>query len=420
VDHFLIVQGSLPISVGAPHHGTRPNVDADLATGPIALALAGQLKGRAVVVSDLRRRVDVNKNPVHINWRERKYAIRYQDEMFRGLPRLLIEIHGHVSGHYPIEITSGFDLDQTSPGDAMFLERLRRFKEFLMTQLPGKIGQTVGVGVYPLDRDVRKAATNTYTFQKVRRARNRVGVEWYGLNIELSADLRTGERASSSEFVHALAEAFASSIHFAFEPLPEPGVFIPTHADPADDGQVFGKSMRVMKGPADTIWKNIALLNPKDIISLGYLDGDLVSLINHCEQMRVPVSSSLLIPLNRIAIPERLRRQLELKPGDSVKLMRPGSTNGTVSSRRSQTVVIADVRSDKAMQIWAHPLTLQGLQAEPVSIFSAAGPFQITSPVPVKINHAENPLERFVIASDSLMKRLTLSIGDVLKIELPE
>ena len=121
VDPFSIIQGSQPIVVAAPHHGTRPNVDADLVTGPIALALASRLNARVVIVNDLRRTVDVNKNPLGLQKNVRHYALRYQNEVFCDLPPLVIEVHGHVSGRYPIELCSGFDLDSDLPGDILFL-----------------------------------------------------------------------------------------------------------------------------------------------------------------------------------------------------------------------------------------------------------------------------------------------------------
>ncbi len=97
-DPFQIIDGHAPVVVGAPHHGTHPGMDADLATGPIALALAAKLNARTVVVSNLRRTVDVNKNPLRLGKAVRHYAIRYQNELFQAQPRLVIELHGHTSG----------------------------------------------------------------------------------------------------------------------------------------------------------------------------------------------------------------------------------------------------------------------------------------------------------------------------------
>ncbi len=416
-DPFFIGQGSQCIAVGAPHHGTRPNVDADMVTGPIAQALAKQLNARLVIVSDLRRAVDVNKNPLGIQRGTRHYALRYQNEIFRALPRLVIEIHGHVSGQYPVELASGFDLDPVFPGDTLFLERLRRIKQSLPALLAGKIGQSCNVGVYPLDRDVKKTATNTYTFQKIRRARNRVGMEWYGLHIELAADLRTGKRAQAPGYVEALAEAFAGAIQIAFDPLPGPEASIPTHADVAGEEPISGTALRVVKAPEDSAGKNIALLHPKEIGTLGFLDGDLIPLYNHGEKLRVPVSSSSIVSPHQIAIPARLRRQLDLNPGDSVTVIQPASANGAVMAKNYQSFVIRETRPEKSLQVWMHPAVLQRMHAEPKSNHRSRGPFPSSEPTFVQLIPDESLTERVVVASDALMQKLTLTIGDVLMVE---
>jgi hypothetical protein len=139
-DHFQIVEGELPIVVGAPHHGTRPNVDADRGTGPIALALAQRLNARAVIVSDLRRTADVNKDPTRLAFTVRAHALRYQNEMFRATPPLVIEVHGHVSGQYAIELTTGFDLDPTAPSDMRFCKNYA-VETDAASPVSGKIGR---------------------------------------------------------------------------------------------------------------------------------------------------------------------------------------------------------------------------------------------------------------------------------------
>jgi hypothetical protein len=117
-DHFQIVEGELPIVVGAPHHGTRPNVDADRGTGPIALALAQRLNARAVIVSDLRRTADVNKDPTRLA-SPCAHALRCRTKC--SAPRHPWSSKcSHVSGQYAIELTTSFDLDPAAPSDAHF------------------------------------------------------------------------------------------------------------------------------------------------------------------------------------------------------------------------------------------------------------------------------------------------------------
>jgi hypothetical protein len=191
-DPFQIVPGSAPVAVGAPHHGARPSVDADWGTGPIALALAARLGGSSVVVSDLRRIVDVNKDPFSLDKGVRQHAVRYQNALFAGRPRLVVEIHGHSSGRYDIEVSTGFELDASIPAEASYLEKLTLLRRTLPEALENRLGRRPSVGVWPLDRDVEKTATNTFTFQKVRRVRHLAGLDWYGLHVELNAALRVG------------------------------------------------------------------------------------------------------------------------------------------------------------------------------------------------------------------------------------
>jgi hypothetical protein len=73
------------------------------------------IEGRAVVVSNLRRTVDANKNPLRLGQTMHHYAMRYQNELFQARPCLVIEVHGRVSGQYDVELTTGFDLDPDAP-----------------------------------------------------------------------------------------------------------------------------------------------------------------------------------------------------------------------------------------------------------------------------------------------------------------
>jgi hypothetical protein len=304
-DHFQIVEGELPIVVGAPHHGTRPNVDADRGTGPIALALAQRLNARAVIVSDLRRTADVNKDPTRLAFTVRAHALRYQNEMFRAMPPLVIEVHGHVSGQYAIELTTGFDLDPTAPSDMRFLQKLMQLKQTLPRLLSGKIGQSPTLGIYPLDRDVLKTATDTFTFQKIRRARNLTGAEWYGLHIELSAALRTSQQAQSAAFIAALADAFATAVQSVFDPLPAPDATIPAHVDQPDGvtALLAPRSLRVTRAPTQYVNANVVVVHPIDLETLGALDGDAVVLRHGYEELRSTITPSLTIRPNPLPCP---------------------------------------------------------------------------------------------------------------------
>jgi len=356
-DHFQLIGGGAPIVIGAPHHGTRPNVDADRGTGPIALALARALDARAVIVSDLRRTVDVNKQPARFSPRVRSHALRYQNELFREQPRLVIEVHGHVSGQYPIEIATGFELDPASPGDARFLQKLSMLKQSLPTTLSSKLGQSPGVGVWPLDRDVQKTATDTFTFQKIRRARHLVGAEWYGLHIELNAELRTTKQAKSKAFIDALADALATAIQAAFEPLPALNAQIPTQADRADGetALLLPHTLSVVVAPEKYIGSNVIVVNPLDLEALAALDGDVVIARHGLDELRSTVTPSLTVRPGQAALPARVRRQINVSERGKIIVGRPGRSTEPVLPNDQTLHVITAVREGRDRTIGLPP-----------------------------------------------------------------
>jgi formylmethanofuran dehydrogenase subunit D len=412
-DHFQIISGGAPIVVGAPHHGARANMDADIGTGPIALALAEKLDSRAVVVSDLRRTVDVNKNPANMGNRVRHHAVRYQNEMFAGLPRLIIEIHGHVLGQYPVEITSGFDLDPDVPGDAAFLDRLQILKQRLPGALAGKLGKTYATGVYPLDRDVKKTATNTFTFQKIRRARNLTGQEWYGIHVELAADLRTSEHAKSQGYAEALADALAQAIRSAFEPLPAQGASIPIRAGMIEES---GVNFIALAASEEIVHQSVVALNPQDVEALGVLQGDSVSLVNHGEELRANVKSSSSVRQGYAAIPARSRAQLNINPKDYITIMRSVSRKSSNPDVANPHFVAGEIRPQKSARIWMNPEDMQRLNLQ------SGNGVELKQPNAAALNsitlEADAALTNRVVAvSAELAQRRDITIGEVFMIE---
>jgi len=419
-DQFQIISGQAPIVIGAPHHGTRPNVDADLGTGTIALALASRLKARAVIVSDLRRTVDVNKNPANMRKSVIHHAIRYQNEMFADLPQLVIEIHGHVSGQYPVEVTSGFDLNPNAPGDAVFLERLHALKHNLQVKLADKLGQAYPVGVFPLDRDVKKTATNTFTYQKIRRARNLTGQEWYGIHIELAAELRTTKLAKSKGYVDALVDALAASIRFAFEPLPEEGSLIPIRADMMnnEDGSSQGIALKVISATETTVDENSITIHQADLEALDVLNGDSISLVSHGEELQTVAKSSLSIRQGQTAIPARLRRQLNLSPGDSVTVKRILLQKIQTREMQNRNFVMGEVRAQSGLRVWINPDDMERLELKNTRGVSINQQNLNIPPTGSIILEPDPTLAKRVAAlSADLVKKRTITIAEVFMIE---
>ncbi len=410
-DPFQVVPGVAPISVGAPHHGTRPHVDADLGTGPIALALASQLTGRAVVVSDMRRVVDANKSPLRFGKTARSVAVRYQNELFWGMPCLVIEIHGHVSGKYDVEISTGFSLDSTAEGDASYLKRLQILKESLPGAIASRIGIRPSVGIYPLDQDVCKTATDTFTFQKIRRARNLAGLDWFGLHIELCAGLRTSKAAQSPAYIASLAKALALAISAAFgNPISAVGL-IPTHSDfdQIKRDRTCCRPFKAMPAPDKYNSQEVILLHPGDLESMGALDGDALILNNGDDSIRVIAISSLTVRSNHIALPARLRGQISLQKHQMVMISRPKATLPDMV-KPSAFFAAGEIHPGRDPQLWLSPA-----EASQLGLF--AGDRLRVQGQPISLQHDPALPVRVSAISSSLADRLTITIGEVVEIE---
>ncbi len=419
-DHFQIIDRTSRVVVGAPHHGVRPNVDADVGTGPITAALAQRLNARAVIVSDLRRKVDVNKNPLRCGSNVRPHALRYQNEMFRSQPCLVLEVHGHVSGQYAIEIATGYELDASLVGDARFLQKLAAVKQSLPLLLASHIGQNPTVGVYPIDRDVKKTATDTFTFQKIRRARRLADAEWYGLHIELNAELRTTKQAQSALFVEALADAFATAIESAFDPLPALDATIPAYADQADGSTplVTSQSLSVTLAPEQYASANVVVVNPIDLQALSAREGDVVVLRHDHEELRSALTPSLIVQPGHAALPARVRRQIGLRERDHVIVGCPAPIAPKLPSAANRSLfILNEMRDIPDRCVWLSPDEIRRLS------------LRIDSPIVVQGQPRTAPANSVVLKSDAsllprragmsraVMDQRALTLGEVIAIQ---
>ncbi|MGH2593859.1 MAG: hypothetical protein ACRDGG_10130 [Anaerolineae bacterium] len=417
---FQIIACHAPIVVGAPHHGIRPNVAADRGTGPIAMALAARLDASAVVVSDLRRTVDVNKNPLRLSRAVRHHALRYQNELFKAGPPLVIEIHGHTSGQYAVEVSTGFDLDPAAPGDARFLEKLAALKQALPGALAGRIGLRPTVGVYPLDRDVKKTATDTFTFQKIRRARNLAGIECYGLHVELSAELRTSRQAQSAAFIDALADALAASIRAAFDPLPPSDAIIPTHTDRSNGATelLAPRTLSVTPAPERFAHANVIVVHPAELEALGALEGDVVIIRNSSEEMRSTIASSLTVRPGHAALPVRVRRQISLGERGRLIVGRPAPIRRRPPSAPGNgVVVVRESRQSRDRLVWLPPAEISRFGLQPNLQIRVQG--QPDSPAMNSTTLQADPglPPRAAALSRALMDHMRLTLGEVIALE---
>jgi hypothetical protein len=415
-DPFQVIPGDAPIVVGAPHHGTRRNVKADRETGSIALALAEKLGAGAVIVHDLRHTVDVNKNPHALGARVRHHAMRYQNALFEQRPRLVIEIHGHVTGNYAVEVSSGFDLRPDVPEDARYLAALDRMKREMPAVLAARIGWKPTVGVYPLDRDVKKPATNTFTFQKVRRARRLAALAWYGLHIELDASLRTAERCRAPGYVDALAAALAAAIQPAFDPLlaDEAGIALPSAPVAVRSGHFPSDRLPATQATGKHATEWAVVVHPSQLESLRALEGDTVIVEHHGEEVRCPVVVSRAVRPGHVAIPARMRRQIGLGRRGRVTVGRAvRSAPATAAARTGRGVVVCETRPGHRRHIWLSPGDVARLglpSGEPVTLRG-----QPNTPALSGVTWAADDTlpARFAALSEPVTDRLLLTLGEV-------
>lgn len=182
-----------PIVIAAPHEGDALKGRYDGNSGLIARMLSDSLKAKLVLARNLRDIVDVNKDPETASNSElAKWCYQYQHNIFINRPELVVEIHGHISGHYDLEISTGYYLI-----DPRYHRKLKAFHKTAQgvingLWLPGSLFEGIKkptLGIYPLDTDVKLKATRTYTFQIIKAMRF-MGLNCYGLHIEINRYLR--------------------------------------------------------------------------------------------------------------------------------------------------------------------------------------------------------------------------------------
>ncbi|MGI5927692.1 MAG: hypothetical protein ACOX8A_11045 [Thermacetogeniaceae bacterium] len=217
---FYIPGKKRELLVAAPHHGYIPG--SDYYTKEFAALLAIKLDGSLLYAENLRPLVDLNKNPqlastpqlmelCHIY---QKHALSEQVELF-------LEIHGHVNGHYNVELSCGFEFNPSHQYDSEFRERLTSLQRTLKQEIADRWQERLplprpSIGVFPFDQDVVMKATQTYLFQKIRELQLQ-GRRIYGIHIEIYKNFRTkGPDAPLYTCQVALVNALAQSIIKSF------------------------------------------------------------------------------------------------------------------------------------------------------------------------------------------------------------
>lgn len=217
---FYIPGKKRELLVAAPHHGYIPG--SDYYTKEFAALLAIKLDGSLLYAENLRPLVDLNKNPQLASMPQlMELCCIYQQHALSEQVELFLEIHGHVNGHYDLELSCGFEFNPSHQFDIEFEERLASLRKTLKQEIADnwKDGLPLpppSIGVFPFDQDVVMKATKTYLFQRIREVQLQ-GRRIYGIHIEIYKNFRTkGPDSPAYTCQLALVNALAQSINMSF------------------------------------------------------------------------------------------------------------------------------------------------------------------------------------------------------------
>ncbi|MBU4190056.1 MAG: hypothetical protein KJ886_03555 [Candidatus Thermoplasmatota archaeon] len=324
--------GNRKLVFSTPHHapkGYQSTVTYDENTDYLGALLAKELEGKFVSARELREVVDVNKDPINIKDAEKKLlTLHYQNLLFENDPQFIVELHGHVSGRYDIEISTGYMLDLTERHDQILLKKLEEFKNSLKHHLDrlylqNNIRQFSTLGIFPIDEDVIMRATQTYTFQKIRKLRN-LGIDKIGLHIELHRSLRV--LSGSSEypltgllFVQAFRNAFKdifitpktinSSEHVSNTSSEIKESSVPT----------MPLHLKVFKIPREYVGRGVALMSSDDMETL-HLKNDDRTIIKHRNLSVTTKVEGANRERGFISLPATIRNKLNVDRMDTVSV----------------------------------------------------------------------------------------------------
>jgi hypothetical protein len=208
------------IVVAAPHHGYQKGCD--FYTKEFATILATQLEASLLVADSLRPLVDLNKEPSRAATPElQRLCLTYQEHALADPVKLLLEIHGHIHGHYGLELSCGFRLDPGNSIDQDTGNALRCLESSLSMEIERRWQSwyplpAPTIGIFPDNQQVVMKATQTFLFQKIRSLQLQ-GRRIFGLHIEVYRDYKTSDQNSPlAACQQSLAEALAAGISESF------------------------------------------------------------------------------------------------------------------------------------------------------------------------------------------------------------
>jgi hypothetical protein len=347
-------RGQAKIVVAAPHQapsGTPLSAGHDVNTGIVAQRLAQAVQGKAVVASELRTFIDLNKYPFegnddtnkplgHRAFREadEKLKLYYQSQLFASDPRTVVEIHGHARGSFDIEVSTGFRFDSRVPQDRALKSAVETFATVLGRGLrKSRIyrDSPPTIGVYPLDPAVKFAATGTYTFRKIRRLRE-LGVNVAGLHVELSRRLRPGPDGEESDsFYVELVRCLKQAVDAFVSALKKSKTFdtretlVHEFLSACGEFDLAVESPFILQqSPRRFINRRIVTLSEGDANWLQLTGEDRLALSadpGFETYLEFRVETADIIRSGSVGIAKKYRKQLGIRPGEEVYLGQPST-----------------------------------------------------------------------------------------------
>lgn len=442
---FISVGGGSPsaggIVVAAPHHaprGTPLSAGHDVDTGPVAERLAGRLKGKFVVASELRSFVDVNKSPSEMEQAELGHhpgraafrhadmllKLYYQSQVSVNNPMIVVEIHGHVGGNLDIEVSSGFPLRKDVRQDKALIIALQAFRDTLTSGLEGCdvfARHQPSVGVYPLDLDVKFTARGTHTFQKIEKLRE-LGVNAAGLHIEIHERLRpspTDEGALNvlDGMITCLAQAIKQFAIKAGKPANfefKDYLFEDFMFERGEAVLLRQKPFVLQQIPRDMVGQDVAVLSGRDLARLGLQDRQKIVLSKSPEflqSLELQVTTADPVEPDGVGIAKKFRDQLLAKRGDKlyVGVKERGCLNRMALGFVSDIVSHGPKCRVAVGTSLLHELKELSSADEPIAISAETGE---GNEVEITVA-ADLPHDKAVILSEQLARELNVTYADL-------
>lgn len=338
------------ITIAAPHHADRDSWLADghdVSTGHLARRVAKALEARCVVADELRGVVDLNKNAFaaspfelgHPGEKARRVTDRnlklfYQSQVFRHLPRIVVEVHGFAgTGGEDFQVSCGHTLDRSVPRDASLWTALERFKASLSGQLRHASGalRDASVGVYPID-PVRLRATGTHTFRLLELLRE-LGFNVGGLHIEVRRPLRP-DPSTHPEVYDEIARHLVTAIREFSQALGTESYDAKARLEHMggdrtvlDPKLLQGDPLTVRLAPRELIGQDVALVSERTMARWD-LDEDAPVLVLKwaTDKSGTPVRLRGGAAQDRaILLNKALRDRVGVEPGQKVHVALPGA-----------------------------------------------------------------------------------------------